>query len=121
MNTVSLLGRAEGVASFDCFAEKFFAALDLPLIKQRPHGLEAGQPFYHGRKGLLQFRLTSPRPDSVLDGQYPCSICISSSALDHDALMDEVQHMMQSVLRHCGFEFKRMVAVGRVDDGCNLR
>lgn len=115
MNTVSLLGRADGVRSFDAFAEKFFASLDLPLIKQRPLDTAAGQPFYHGRKGLLQFRLTAPSPDSVLDGQYPYSICISSSALDHDALMEEVQSMMQTVFRGCGFEFERMVAVGRMD------
>jgi hypothetical protein len=121
MSTVSLLGRADGIESFDSFAEKFFAALDLPLIKQRPFGFDAGQPFYHGRKGLLQFRITASRPDSVFDGQYPYSICISSTALDHDALVEEVQTMMQSVLRRCGFDFKRMVAVGRVDGASGLR
>ena len=121
MNTVSLLGSADGVDNLDAFAEKFFAALDLPLIKQRPFGFDAGQAFYHGRKGLLQFRLTAPRPDSVMDGKYPCSLCISSTALDHDALMDEVQSLLQSVLLSCGFEFKRMVAVGRTDGSAGLR
>jgi hypothetical protein len=121
MNAVSLLGRAEGAQSLDAFAEKFFAALDLPLIKQRPFGFDAGPAFYHGRKGLLQFKLTAPRPDSVLDGRYTCSICISSTALDHDALMDEVQTILQSILRGCGFEFKRMVAVGRTDGNTSLR
>lgn len=121
MNSVSLLGRAQGVESFDAFAEKFFSTLDLPMIKQRPLDPATGEPFYHGRKGLLQFRLTAPRPDSVFDGQYPYSVCVSSSALDHDALMEEVQAMMESVFRQCGFEFKRMVAVGRMDGSGALR